>query len=539
MITMYRKKQVLNYHVVYGYGAKKIRRVLEQEGKEPMALNTIKKYVRKYEGILATQGPLAAAEYYNSEDKFNTPERSRTVLDAKACQFIEHWLEINRQRKACGEQKQCIDMQEVWRQLTEEQGYTMSYATVTAYAREYTARQNAAKESKAKECFIRQYHPAGEECQFDWGDVKLKIGGRKMVLRMAAFVLPHSNHKRGYLFIREDTLAFQESHRNYFHDIQRIPHGMVYDNMKVAVKSFAGTQKEPTVALLDMSTFYGFGFRFCNARRGNEKGNVEETVKVLRKAAFTVRTEFDTIEEAQEYLDSVCERLNRTEQSYATKDIIQLVQEDFTAMMPWKDDFACFRLEERQVNNYGVITVDKSYYSVPDRLAQSSVTIRNYTNKVEVIDGNAVVATHEKVPAGVWRIKLEHYLHTLSYKPGALKNAEALRQAPEGLQRLFRECFIDKPKDFIELLKYARQESKTYDDLITAYRSLKEKNVRCFSLEILKSALSSEKCEESVNNVKALQDPDGIEENACKGMAQLAELMNKQLKTTRDYAAAI
>ena len=52
--------------------------------------------------------------------------------------------------------------------------------------------------------------------------------------------------------------------------------------MKVAVKAFVGTEKEPTDALLDLFSFYGFEYRFCNARSGNEKGNAEESVKVVR-----------------------------------------------------------------------------------------------------------------------------------------------------------------------------------------------------------------------------------------------------------------
>lgn len=54
--------------------------------------------------------------------------------------------------------------------------------------------------------------------------------------------------------------------------------------MKVAVKRFVGRQeKEPTEALLKLSTYYGFAFRFCN---GNEKGHVERSVEYIRRKAF-------------------------------------------------------------------------------------------------------------------------------------------------------------------------------------------------------------------------------------------------------------
>lgn len=190
-------------------------------------------------------------------------------------------------------------------------------------------KENVREPAKSRECFIRQYHPAGEECQFDWGDVKLKIHGRRLTVRMTVFTLPHSNHRTAYLFLRENTLAFMESHRNYFHDIGRIPKRMVYDNMRVAVKvrrMWTTDDKEPTDALLSMSSFYGFDFRFCNARSGNEKGNVEESVKFVRKYVFSVRDEFDSLGEAQDYLSAGCAKLNTQNNRPATADIVSFAQ---------------------------------------------------------------------------------------------------------------------------------------------------------------------------------------------------------------------
>lgn len=276
-------------------------------GKKPASRGVIRRFINTYDRILKTKGLKAATAYYSKEEEFHAPQRERTKLDARARQYIEDRLEDNKRKIAEGNRKQCMDLQRIWEILCEEMGYTFCYSTVTAYARQYALRQAP---KKSKECYIRQYHPAGEECQFDWGDVKLKINGKAVTVRMAVFTLPHSNYRKAYLFIREHTLAFKESHRNFFHDIGRIPKRMVYDNMKVAVKAFVGTEKEPTDALLDLSSFYGFEYRFCNARSGNEKGNVEESVKVVRGEVFSVRDEFDSLQEAQEYLDKGCERLN-------------------------------------------------------------------------------------------------------------------------------------------------------------------------------------------------------------------------------------
>ena len=528
MISMYRKKEVLNYYILYGYRAKKIRSVMRREGKKPLSLKTIRKDLNTYDDILRTQGRESALEYARHQDTFQTPPRERTKLDGKARDFIESCIRDNERKKSEGNRKQCMDMQKVWDILKGDMGYGVCYSTVTAYARDYRARLACGGE-KVHECFIRQWHPAGEECQFDWGEVKLCIAGRWMKLRMAAFALPHSNHRRGYLFIREHTLAFQEAHRNYFHDIGHIPVRMVYDNMRVAVKSFVGSEKHPTDALLDLSNFYGLEWRFCNARRGNEKGTVEETVKVLRKEAFSVKDHFDSIGEAQAYLDRVCEKLNRTGKSKATAEVARLAEEDFAAMRPCTDDFGCFQLVERKVNNYGVITVGKAYYSVPDRLTLQEVKVRDYTNKIEVLEKGTVVAAHEKTADGLWKLTLEHYLTTLSHKPGAVRNAEALRQAPDGIRRLFSSSFETCPKDFVELLLFAREKGKTYEDVEEAYDRLRKSRVSHVTLELMKQALLPEAYKSAVTIVMIQQDGATIVRKAEEGLMLTAQLMDEHL----------
>lgn len=537
-LSVYQKRQVLHYHIVYGYGAKRIISTMKREGRQVPARNTIRKYIKNYERILKAQGKAAADEYCSRKDAFNTPERKRTKLDKPACDYIEACLESNARKKAENNRKQCVYLEKVWRELRDVKGYDICYSTVTAYARDYIMRKEAENHPKSKECFIRQYHPAGEECQFDWGEVKLVIDGKKIKVRIAVFALPHSNYRRAYLFLRENTLAFLEAHRNFFHDIGRLPRRMVYDNMKVAVRSFTGTEKEPTEALLRLCNFYELEYRFCNARRGNEKGVVEESVKVIRPEAFALKDSFSSLEEAQAWLDKACDALNHRPTSCTAEEMEQLVDEDFAAMRPCKDDLACFRLEERQVNKYGVIGVERAYYSVPDDYTLQTVNVRIFSNKLEVLNAEgSVIAGCEKIAPGDWHIELGHYLHTLSYKPGALKNSVALRQAPEPLQRMFSTSFINRPKDFVELLLFAKDKGKTFDDVIQAYQGLRRLNVKVVSLQLMKSALMAEECDENVQGLILSQDSVAIEKNAEKGMESLTAIMGVNTNTGLNYAS--
>lgn len=110
MISMYRKKLILNYHIKDGYGAKRIIKVMKQRGEKPASRGVIRRLINTYDRILRTYGKDAAMAYFDREEVFHTPERPRTKLDDKACKYIEDCLERNRQKIAEGNRKQCMDL---------------------------------------------------------------------------------------------------------------------------------------------------------------------------------------------------------------------------------------------------------------------------------------------------------------------------------------------------------------------------------------------------------------------------------------------
>lgn len=202
----------------------------------------------------------------------------------------------------------------------------------------------------------------GEECEFDWGEVKLRIAGKQVTFTMAVFALCHSEDRWAYLFRHQDNLAFMESHRNFFHDVHGVPHTMVYDNMKVAV-ILRPDGKQPTESLLRMEAFYGFSHRFCNARAGWEKGHVERSVDFVRGRAFTTRVDFDSIQSAQQWLSRICDNINRESGSIATGDKQQALRRDTECMLHFPGDFGCFDLLQATVDKQSTICVKNSHYS--------------------------------------------------------------------------------------------------------------------------------------------------------------------------------
>ena len=68
-----------------------------------------------------------------------------------------------------------------------ELGYDIGYTSVCNHINK--------KLERRKEAFIRQVYAPGDVCEFDWGEVKLEIGGHMRTLYMAVFTPALSNYR--------------------------------------------------------------------------------------------------------------------------------------------------------------------------------------------------------------------------------------------------------------------------------------------------------------------------------------------------------
>ncbi len=331
MPNMVQRQDIISMYEATG----SIRAVSRELG---MSRKTVKAYVNEYVAARA-KGDEVLAAYLRSEPRYKTPLREKTALTQPVRELIDSYLAANDEKRRRGDRKLCMkatDMHAALRAF----GYEVSYPSVCNYIH---SRRTA--DAPAQECFIRQVYQPGMDCEFDWGEFYLTIGGRRTKVYTAVFTLAYSNHRMAYLFLHQDTQAFLESHRRYFHDMGGVPHRMVYDNMRVAVASFVGG-KHPTDALIRLEACYGFTHRFCNARSGNEKGHVEKSVEVVRRKAFCRQDSFDTLADAEYHIIDTCTDMNGAPLSPATEDIVRRAQEDAEAFLPLKREVGAF--EQRQ-----------------------------------------------------------------------------------------------------------------------------------------------------------------------------------------------
>lgn len=483
MISMIDRQSIIH---LYRSGDYSKRGIAKRFG---ISRNTVDRIIVQYEATVESGEKEALEDLLTLQPAYNSQGRKPRKLSQAIAAEIDKLLAINRTRIEQHMRKQRLLKIDMFRVLREK-GIQISYATVCNYVRN---KEKACCDTDSK-AYIHQEYLPGVECEFDWGELLLCIGGGVKKLYLAVFTLCHSNLRRAYLFSRQDTLAFMEAHRNFFRDIGGVPSVMVYDNMRVAVKDFTGPDgKTPTEALLRMEAFYGFSHRFCNARAGWEKGHVERSVEYVRRRAFALHVDYKTLAVAQESLEQVCLMLD-TEDAVNGDAALkqQRVLADMAALHTCKGDMGCFEAQGYKVDKWATVNLGGCHYSVPDSLVGKTVIVKKYSDKITVIYDKQKVASHTRIwHSGGWSLQLEHYLTTLIRKPGALAGSTVLTQVPHLLQRLFDSHFHNDPKAFLEMLKYATDNSFSFRDVTDAARRLAARGLHSLCADQIKAELHS------------------------------------------------
>jgi transposase len=423
---------------------------------------TVKKKLLEY--VIAKQTSAtgvdqkAMQDYLSSPPRYDIRNRSRRKLTSEIEKLIIEQLEENRRKRQEGLRKQVKRKVDIWEFIL-SQGQQIGYTTVCNYIRE--------KELRQCEAYIKQTYLAGEECEFDWAEVKLVISGVRKRLYLAVFTSAYSNYRYCRLYHRQDTLAFMEAHNDFFAHTDGVYQEMVYDNMRVTVREFVGrSEKTPTEALVNLSGWFQYRWRFCNVRRGNEKGHVERSVEYVRRKAFSHNDIFDSLELAQTHLQQTCDHLNALCGSSGKTPMEGFLQER-ASLWKYPGAMDCFLTHDLKVDKYATICFGTNRYSVPDHLVGRMVQVKVYSNELKVYYGHQLVYRHDRnYGQHQWIICLDHYLLTLSRKPGALHGSVALQQAPLPVRMVYSNWFSHQPRDFIYLMQFCQEHQVDHQRLL-------------------------------------------------------------------------
>jgi len=486
---------------------------------------TVRRYINEHLD-LTKDLPISKSleEGLTTKPRYSNTGRPKRKLTQEISQEIKLCLKKNQEKLGQGLHKQQMKKIDIHEYLLSK-GHEIGYTTVCNYIREF--------QSKTKEAYIKQvYHP-GEICEFDWGEVKIKINGVLKKFNIAVFTSAYSNYRYSKLFSRQDTLAFVQSHIDFFSHTKGVYGEMVYDNMRVAVLKFVGpTEKRATQALLEMSNYYKFKFRFCNIRKGNEKGHVERSVEYVRRKAFCIKDEFYSLERANEHLLDICKELNNKVQQLAqNQSAYNLFEEEKKYLYKTEVPYKCFKEEFSKTDKYATIIVYKNRYSVPDYLVGKLLNIRVFAEKIVVYLNDEIVCRHPRsYAAHSWTIDINHYLTTLKKKPGALKGSLAFDNLSEKTKSIYNQYFLKNTKDFIELLQYLKDKSLNLTQIEKAIQSLQKIAPSSINKDTILAVIDSQKqtlenkSRPAIQGCDSKKELDEIQQYAKKTLEEISQL---------------
>ncbi len=433
---------------------------------------TVRKYVNAYEDkIIRLKDSTernkdtvdALVEELSSEPKYDSSGRFKTKLTDEIISVIDDCLEKNAVKLLNRNRKQMMKGIDIYEFLKEKE-YDIGYTTVCNYIRKTVLR---------KEAFVKQEYQPGETLEFDWGEVKLKIAGKPFKFQLALFSTGYGSYNYGNLYNNQKMQSFLDSHVKCFAHIGGVHREVVYDNMRVAVRKFVGkTEKIATDELIKLSMYYGFDFRFCNARKGNEKGTVERAVEYVRRKAFSSKDEFETLTDANTHLHSVIKKLNEKPTKYLgnVSSADKLEEEKRKLKKVVADYVICTDLECR-VDKYSTIIVEQNRYSVSELLVGRFVKAKVYPERIDVYyEGNLITSHIRSYKSSDWTIDINHYLSTFKKKPGALHNSTAMQSCSHRIKKIYYGYYTKDPREFIDLIELIK--STTIEDVEKAIAEL-------------------------------------------------------------------
>ena len=431
MVELKTKREVIMMHLRDNISKREISR---QTG---LSRTTVDKYIDSYtkkinelDECLDKERSKVIMDEIVSSPKYDSSQRHKIKLTDAVKDEIQKMLKENEEKRLGGRRKNVKKIIDIHEQL-QKSGVDIGYTTVCNYLRFFQGK---------KEAFIRQGYDLGETIEFDWGDLKLVIAEEVKSLYLGLLTTAAGFYHYAGIYHNTKMENFLDMHVNCIDHIGGIHREFLYDNLKQAVRHFVGpNEKEATEALIKISLYYGFRYRFCNTYSAWEKGTVERGVEYVRRKVFSQRDAFDTVEEARQFLREELEKLNSKQKpALGNKSPQDVLYEEQKYLLPLKPSYDVSRSREYRVNKYSVVNIDSNNYSVPDHLVGKFVMAKIYPDRIVLLHNNIIVSMHiRSYKNHDWVINIMHYTQTLKKKPGSLHSSVARRQIEPRLQLIY------------------------------------------------------------------------------------------------------
>lgn len=257
-------------------------------------------------------------------------------------------------------------------------------------------------------------------------------------------------------FMHQNEESFLEGQKKAFEYFGGVPHKVIFDNAKVAVKEGFGKHAVMQNTYKAFSAHYIFDALFCNVASGNEKGLVENLVGFSRRNLLVPVPHIATLADLNTHLINGCNDYlaHSIPGREGTVGQRNNQEKSYFYTLP-KYCFDTSKTVIAKVNEYSTVRFDKNNYSVPANMIGKDVTVKAYGNHIDILFHNAMIATYTRLygSGNATSYTLEHYMPLLERKPRAVFNAKPVKQMIQKDLLEWGLKFPDANRDTVKLLR--------------------------------------------------------------------------------------
>ena len=279
-------------------------------------------------------------------------------------------------------------------------GYRQSYVTFARKIRNRQLRPSCGACGGTRGQAVAMIdHPAGEECQWDWLELRDTPWGSRVFVGVG--VLSHSGRFRAWLSSSQDQAHLVEGIDEVLRRLGGTAKRWRVDRMATVL--VPGTDRIQA-SFVGVAKHYGVGVDPCPPRRPNRKGVVEKAIHYIAQRWWRTAA-VGTLSEAQDSLDRFSETIGDARRR-AGATVGELADAEPLLPLPAMPYPAEGTLVRKVAAN-GLVSVRGNRYSVPPLVIGTEVSVRWRLGDptFDVISASGrLVASHWKVPRGQGRV---------------------------------------------------------------------------------------------------------------------------------------
>jgi transposase len=373
--------------------------------------------------------------------------RECPVLDGVK-ETIDQWLKEDLKRPA----KQRHTAKRIFTRLKDEYGFTGAESTVRGYVGQQ--RRRAWSQS-----FIPLAYAPGEIAQVDFGQAEVVVAGEQRTAQLFCLRLGYSKQPFVMALPSQAQEAFFEGHARAFAFLGGVPHTLVYDNLKVAVKRILeGRNREEQAAFVALRSHYLFASQFCTPQEAHEKGLVEGLVGYARRNWLVPLPECASWEALNAYLESRCRAEGQRHLRGMEGTIGEALAQDQAALLPLPaQPYRCCVQHPARANGFGLVSFQTNRYSVPAEHGHEALWLRAYVERIEISNGQQTVAEHPRCYGREQDIlNPVHYLGLLEQRPGAWDQAKPIQEWRQRWPKVF-DAYLAALREHLPMSQATRE----------------------------------------------------------------------------------